>query len=543
MKKYGIYLAYAPTVDLRREGLGRYLAAFLKGASRHEDVEFTIVCPSWSIDSLKDLFIAEGVPHKAFKIVAPTKQPPILRVYNRWFSLKKKLPRPSTFQRTSAWAKKGAQQTRERVLKRLVGSQTTLGFLLNLLPAMLLGAVTLLLTPIWLIASTILLIRLALRKPFTVFLRHTRQVNKRVEQLRHQPKEDGLVTRMYQEMFHIETRRMQNLINGLSDVNAWYSPTAFWPTFNEIQAPRLTCVPDVVLSDFAIGFSSLGGDRFLQTFEMIESSITGGNYFVTYSNNVKWETLVDRYSIRSNRIAVIHHAPNDLSDWVSLNSFENNEEASRHYCRILLKRALSTVPYAANFQNGDLKFLFYASQIRPNKNVITLLRAYEHLLRKNFITHKLILSGNPKQVPEIYKYIVKYRLQNDVLCLPGLTVQELAACYKLADLAVNPSLSEGGCPFTFTEALSVDTPVVMARIPVTEEILTDPELREMTFFDPYDWQDLVKRIEWALEHRDELLAVQRKTYAELAKRTWADVVDEHLQVLDRISQRQEIALT
>jgi len=54
---------------------------------------------------------------------------------------------------------------------------------------------------------------------------------------------------------------------------------------------------------------------------------------------------------------------------------------------------------------------------------------------------------------------------------PWLVEFRIAACYKLADLAVNPSLSEGGFPFTFTEALSVGTPVVMARIPVTEEII------------------------------------------------------------------------
>lgn len=33
--------------------------------------------------------------------------------------------------------------------------------------------------------------------------------------------------------------------------------------------------------------------------------------------------------------------------------------------------------------------------------------------------------------------------------------------------------------------------------------------------------------------------MQRKTYAQLAQRTWVDVVDEHLQILDRISTRIE----
>jgi glycosyltransferase involved in cell wall biosynthesis len=107
-------------------------------------------------------------------------------------------------------------------------------------------------------------------------------------------------------------------------------------------------------------------------------------------------------------------------------------------------------------------------------------------------------------------------------------------------LAVNPSLSEGGCPFTFTEALSVDTPVVMARIPVTEEVLTDPQLQEISFFDPYDWQDCARRIEWGLAHPQELLARQRITYDQLSQRSWSDVVNEHIEVLDRISRVDRI---
>lgn len=185
--------------------------------------------------------------------------------------------------------------------------------------------------------------------------------------------------------------------------------------------------------------------------------------------------------------------------------------------------------------NAGFKYLFYASQFRPNKNLLSLLRAYEHLLRKKHISHKLILTGNPKSFPLVNAYIEEHGLQNDVLCLHGLTVQELAACYKLADVAVNPSLSEGGCPFTFTEALSVGTPVVMANIAVTQEVLTDPILQSKTFFDPYDWRDVAKRIEWAIDHREELLALQTITYESLLRRTWRDVVNEHITVLDSIS--------
>jgi hypothetical protein len=338
-----------------------------------------------------------------------------------------------------------------------------------------------------------------------------------------------------------EAQRMQALINGLAGIRAWYCPTAFWPAFNNIQAPRLMCVPDVVLTDFPVGFAGVGGDRFLERFYQIEAAIRGGQHYVTYSESIKWGTLVGRYAIPHQRVAVVHHAPKDLSHWITLTGVADLDAASRDYCQGLLINAIqrtANCTYAKTFQNRELKFLFYASQFRPNKNVLTLLRAYEHLLRKRFVGHKLILTGNPTTFPPVLRFIEEHYLENEVLFLHGLKPQELAACYKLADLAVNPSLSEGGCPFTFTEALSVDTPVVMGRIPVTEEVLTDPELQEMTFFDPYDWQSMAERIEWALAHRDDLLAVQRRTYTELARRTWADVVNEHLVVLEQIAQLQ-----
>lgn len=355
------------------------------------------------------------------------------------------------------------------------------------------------------------------------------------------PKEDAFVLRLYRGLERVESDRMLQLIDKMTEVKAWYSPTAFWPAFNKIQAPRLMCVPDVVLSDFPIGFSKVGGERFLQVYERVEAAIHGGQHFVTYSQSVKWDTLVERYAVSPSAVSVVHHAPNDLSSRVTVNGFSDVDATSKNYCMTLFKRALkksSNYSYSSSFSNGDAKFIFYASQFRPNKNVISLLKAYKHLLRNDFIRHKLILTGHADGFPVVKDFIRDNHLENDVLCVHGLTVQELAACYKLADLAVNPSLSEGGCPFTFTEALSVATPVVMARIPVTEEVLVDSELQEVTFFNPYDWKDIADRIKWGIHNRDELLAVQTDAYELLSKRNWTDVVNEHIDILDKISRTE-----
>ncbi len=546
VKHYGIYLAYPPTVDLRAEGLGRHLAQFLRGAQALTDVRFCIVCPSWSLETLQALFESEQVPAGAFDIVAPVGKPYALRVFEALRAWRGRKRHPGRLQRACAALQRHGSALWQHMSAWAVAVHdpaTLVGFVLHVL---LLSCVVLpLVLPLVLLALPLWALVLGSRV-LQVAARHGRRLlrgpwaarRKKVSALFAVPQQEGWVLRLFDEMNQQEARRMQRSIDALVGVRAWYCPTAFWPAFNAIQAPRLMCVPDVVLSEFPLGFAELGGERTLRTFEAVGRAIAGGENFLTYSETVKWRTLVDRYGVSAARVTVIAHAPNALDRHVTIRGFADPQATSRHYCQTLFMQALqrSTRPhYTAGFQNRELKFLFYASQIRPNKNVLMLLRAFEHLLRKRYLGHKLVLTGRPGDTSGVARFIADHRLENDVIFLHRLDVAELAACYKLADLAVNPSLSEGGCPFTLTEALSVGTPVVMARIAVTEEVLTEPEVQEATFFDPHNWRDCAERIAWAVNNRAALLALQQATWARLSQRSWTDVVREHVQVLDQLA--------
>ena len=46
---------------------------------------------------------------------------------------------------------------------------------------------------------------------------------------------------------------------------------------------------------------------------------------------------------------------------------------------------------------------------------------------------------------------------------------------------------------------------------------------------------MAKRIEWALENRATLLSRQKPLYDQLARRTWRRVVDDHIEILERIA--------
>ena len=125
-------------------------------------------------------------------------------------------------------------------------------------------------------------------------------------------------------------------------------------------------------------------------------------------------------------------------------------------------------------------------------------------------------------------------IERDVLILPHVPESVLAALNARAALSINPSLFEGGFPFTFGEACSVGTPSVMADIPVTREYV-DGALANKMLFDPYDKDDAVVKIKWALRNRSELLDMEKDLFVRLAKRSWSDVAEEYIAAMKAAS--------
>lgn len=543
VKKYGIYLAYPPTVDLRAQGLGRYLTEFLKGAQERDDVRFIVACPSWTQQSLQQLCSDEGVDPETYEIISPRSKPLLLRAYEYYLKVKQKRIRRGRVSLLFRRLQDIVDNLYIIFEKKLVGMR-------SLILMILMGTFFL---PFLFLVGIFRGIILVGFRTFSLGKRAGKLLlskskiqtyREQQQQILAQPKQDSRVVRMYRYMEEAESALVRKMIDRRRDVIAWYCPTAFWPHFNEISAPRLMCVPDVVLGDFPAGFAGLGGDRVLENFRQVEEAIRGGEYFATYSRHVMWHTLVKRYNVNPDDVFVVPHGANRLDELVVVSGFSCKDTATDKFCTSLFRTALDKAvnhTTASIFSSGDVRFIFYASQFRPNKNVMSLLRAYEYLLKRRYIGLKLVLTGNPINLPEINHFISENNLENDVLCLHGLTAQELAACYRLADLAVNPSLSEGGCPFTFAEAISVGTPVVMARIPVTEEVIVDPELNSDMLFDPYDYKDMAKRIEWALENKGELYKRQHTFFEEVVgRRTWRNVVDDYIDILDSIAESSRV---
>jgi glycosyltransferase involved in cell wall biosynthesis len=282
----------------------------------------------------------------------------------------------------------------------------------------------------------------------------------------------------------------------------------------------------------------------LNAFENLRRSVACADRLICYSEHVKATHLCRRFGIDAAHVSVIEHAPVDTR--VPFLKPLYNSLGMPDAAALMLREFLADGAGERQLRGVDLTeapFVFYASQVRPHKNILTLIKAHELLLRRDLVDVKLVLTGDlfAPEAQALADYVQRRRLQYDVISLPRVPARILSALFALARLAVCPTLFEGGLPFTFTEALAVGTPVIMSRIPVVEEKITDVALASMMLFDPYDERDLCERMHWALANRAKLLSMQRVLNARFATRTWDDVAADYLEVMRSAIRTEPVA--
>jgi glycosyltransferase involved in cell wall biosynthesis len=489
MRRVGLYLAIDPAIVLANEGLGIHLLNLLEAFAARPDRRLVIACSAQLVPQLVSLLAERRVDHSQFD----------------WITVQE--PRRLVAAETASLPLKAA-------IRQYVGKAMA-------------------------VRRPVQWARYVFREGLSLLGR----VMQRIDRLAVNP---GVVERVISRIRRrlpagpAAFSRGQQLYRAIErsglEVDAWYTPMTFWPEFNQLSIPRLMVVPDLIPRFFPAGFAQ---PAMLEQVKQMEKAIAGGEWLVTYSDYTKWQILVARYGVDPDRVFVVRHGANHLARFIQLEGASEGDPAITGYCKLVLRQVVSQKTQLGVIPGVplDFPFLFYASHFRPHKNILSLLRAYEYLLRQRFIGYKLVLTGWSEHMPEVGAFVEERGLQRDVLFLHSLNLRELASLYHLADLVINPSLMEGGFPFTFTEALSVGTPVVMARIPVTLEVITDPVLDQAMLFDPYDWQDMAHRIEWALAHREELLQLQQPLFEQLARRTWGEVANDLAQHLVEITHR------
>jgi len=136
----------------------------------------------------------------------------------------------------------------------------------------------------------------------------------------------------------------------------------------------------------------------------------------------------------------------------------------------------------------DHQFVLYVGNIKPHKNLVRLIEAFDQLRRTGFEDLKLLIIGDEiSKLPSLRRAVHGHKLHKHVRFLGYVSDSTLRVLYRLASLFVFPSLYEGfGLPPL--EAMASGTPVVTSNQSSLPEVTGDAAV----LVDPYDVTSIVE---------------------------------------------------
>ena len=139
------------------------------------------------------------------------------------------------------------------------------------------------------------------------------------------------------------------------------------------------------------------------------------------------------------------------------------------------------------------RFILNVGTIEERKNLLNIVKAI------NGTEIPLIVIGKKtKYFNKVQKFLKKNKLESQVHFLENVSMEELAAIYKLADIFIYPSLFEGfGIPVI--EALFSETSVITSNV----SCLPEAAGPDSVYIDPNNFEDIKAKINFLWDNESE----------------------------------------
>lgn len=560
--RLGVWLELQPDVHLSSEGIYRMLSHLLNAACNDGGLSVVIACASWTTEDVALMLQDYAVSRDHVDIVPSRKKIPIYFRLKAFFKKRRPEVRPPAPKNRllNFFIGIGSRIVRTAALRETFGALLgTSNWLIGLLWVLVAAALFVALLPVLLIVLLICGLSMGRSTPHSFA-----GLSKRLWEKLTSARPVTFFASAFRAMFSIplqkvlvrlllsiealvmerEYRKLARKLNRRTDITVWYIPHPAASHAASLTAPLVLAVPDIVYADFPTLFPPSIVKRLDRRIRTLAPKAV---VTVSYSAYVRDEHVVGYLGVDPARARVIHHGCMDVTPYLGWTS-DQGTKVLREKAVALVRQYLCTdlkLPrgmeslypeqYVRQLPLDEIPFLFVSSRIRPHKNCLGLIKAFERVLRRRYMNLKLVLTGDMDHAPMAVKdYIRNAHLELDVLSIPNLPPDVHAAFYVLARLTVVPTLFEGGFPFLFEESMSVGTPVVMSSLPVTIDTVPH-DLASRMLFDPYDTIDMANKIEWAVKHRADMFAMQRPLFESMKARTWGDVAKEYLVLLKEAS--------
>jgi alpha-1,3-rhamnosyl/mannosyltransferase len=132
-------------------------------------------------------------------------------------------------------------------------------------------------------------------------------------------------------------------------------------------------------------------------------------------------------------------------------------------------------------------FILFVGTLEPRKNLLTLVRAFDELLRTTELRPQLVIAGPKGWLTEdLFAHVEQSAYDKRIVFTGYVSDEDLCALYSSCLVSVYPSLYEGfGLPPL--EAMACGAPVITSRIPVIMEtvgtaarLIEPSDVRELT---------------------------------------------------------------
>ena len=171
-------------------------------------------------------------------------------------------------------------------------------------------------------------------------------------------------------------------------------------------------------------------------------------------------------------------------------------------------------------------FLLFVGTLEPRKNLLTLLKALEQIVRKTSLRPQLVIAGGEGWLMDETFSFIKHSGIGDRLRLTGyLGDEELCALYSSCRIFVYPSLYEGfGLPPL--EAMACGAPVIAGRVAALQEVLGSAA----RLVDPLNVEALAGSMVELIENDEARRRLASNGPKHAAKFSWAETARRTLNV-------------
>ncbi|HKQ52816.1 MAG TPA: glycosyltransferase family 1 protein, partial [Pyrinomonadaceae bacterium] len=195
------------------------------------------------------------------------------------------------------------------------------------------------------------------------------------------------------------------------------------------------------------------------------------------------------------------------------------------------RRSFRPVPLAETIEvrrrlGVEDEFILFVGTIEPRKNLLTLARAFEEVIRATSLRPQLVIAGKEGWLTgELFSYLKSAGIRGRVRFTGYVSDDDLRALYSSCRAFVYPSLYEGfGLPPL--EAMACGAAVITSRVPAITETVGEAA----RLVAPTDYRELAQAIIRLFEDAGERACLSSAGLARVARFSWEKTAASTVQV-------------